>query len=76
MIVTISRDKASPRSVCVWPDFVETEDVKTSKDGVHYVKSVCGEYVIPAIIPADVFKNAFGMIPDSGTVVEMLYEFE
>lgn len=76
MVRTISRAKASPRSVCVWPNGVVMEDIQISRDGVHYAKDTAGDYYAPTVIPADVFENAFGAIPNLGTAVEMGFYFQ
>lgn len=75
MLRTVSRDKASPRSVLVWPDGVTPDQIKTSVDGVHFAKNDADVYYTPAIFPADVFKHAFGRLPKTGTVEVMEFDF-
>lgn len=63
---TISRDKANPRVILVWPKDTLADDVKTNDAGAHYAKGADGNVVLPAQINADTFKAAFGFVPLSG----------
>jgi hypothetical protein len=63
---TISRDKANPRVVLVWPASVCLDDVKTNDNDADYALDN-GDAVVPTAIPADMFKSAFGFVPCSGT---------
>ena len=65
---TISRDAANPRVVLVWPANVSVDAVKTNDRGANYAYGDDGALAVPAQIPSDVFKAAFGFIPLTGNV--------
>lgn len=63
---TISRDKANPRVVLVWPKDIMVDDVKTNDAGANYALDHDGNVVVPTQIATDTFKAAFGFVPLSG----------
>lgn len=65
---TISRDANNSRAVCVWPKGIDVGDVSVGQNGAMYVCNADGDLVQPSLIPTDVFKAAFGFIPNTGAV--------
>ena len=68
---TISRDDGGS-VVKIWPAGVKVADVKVSQthaaSKLHYANDADGNAITPAMIAADVFKNAFGFVPCTGSV--------
>ncbi len=68
---TISRDDGGSQ-IKVWPKGIGVDDVKNSSTHaamkLHYANDDNGNAITPAMIPADVFKNAFGFVPKTNTV--------
>ena len=65
---TISRDANNSRAVCVWPKGIDVDDVSVGQNDAMYARNDDGGLVQPALIPTDVFKAAFGFIPNTGAV--------
>lgn len=63
---TITRDQTANRTVLVWPKGVGEDDVRVGSCGAQY-GLLDGEIVVPAQIPVDVFKSAFGFVPKTGS---------
>jgi hypothetical protein len=66
---TISRDANNSRVVCVWGKGILVEDVKVGQNDAMYARDYDTDTLVqPTLIPADVFKSAFGFLPLTGSV--------